>query len=60
MRQLKGKPKETAKQKKERKKDFAETHKQVFSIVLPTVAAIFLFIVAYIYVKTRPSYYSDL
>lgn len=59
MRQLKGKPKETAKQKKERKKDFAETQKQVFTIALPTIAAVFLFIAAYIYIKTRPASYLD-
>lgn len=55
MRQLKGKPKESSKQKKERKKDFAETQRQVFTVALPTLIAVFLFIVAYVYIKTRPS-----
>lgn len=55
MRQLKGKAKESAKQKKERKKDFADTQRQVMTVALPTLIAVFLFIVAYVYVKTRPS-----
>lgn len=54
MRQLKGKTKETAKQRKERKKDFIDNKKNVFTIVLPTLGAIFLFIVAYVYLKSRP------
>lgn len=54
MRQLKGKVKETNKQKKERKKDFVENKKKIFSLVLPTVGAIFLLIVVYVYLKTRP------
>ena len=32
MRQLKGKPKENAKEKKERKKEFAENREKAFSI----------------------------
>ncbi|RZF38321.1 single-pass membrane and coiled-coil domain-containing protein 4 homolog [Nilaparvata lugens] len=54
MRQMKGKTKETNKQKKERKREFLENKKNVFKIVLPTAAAIFLLIVVYVYVKTRP------
>lgn len=54
MRQLKGKTKETNKQKKERKKEFLENKQRVFTIVLPSIAAIFVIIAAYIYVKTRP------
>ncbi|XP_072753973.1 single-pass membrane and coiled-coil domain-containing protein 4 homolog isoform X1 [Anoplolepis gracilipes] len=54
MRQLKGKTKETNKQKKERKKEFLENKQRVFTVVLPTIAAIFVIIAAYIYVKTRP------
>nr|XP_033331440.1 stromal cell-derived factor 2-like isoform X2 [Megalopta genalis] len=52
MRQLKGKTKETNKQKKERKKEFLENKQRVFTVVLPTIAAIFVVIAAYIYVKT--------
>lgn len=54
MRQLKGKTKETNKQKKERKKEFMENKQRVFTIVLPTVAAIFVLIIVYIWFKTRP------
>lgn len=56
MRQMKGKPKETNKQKKERKKEFLENKKYVFSLVLPTFAAVFFVIFVYIYLKTRPKY----
>ena len=56
MRQLKGKVKETNKQKKERKRDFVENKKRDFSIVIPAVAVICLFIVVFIYVKTRPKH----
>ncbi|XP_033208874.1 single-pass membrane and coiled-coil domain-containing protein 4-like isoform X2 [Belonocnema kinseyi] len=54
MRQLKGKTKETSKQKKERKKEFVENKQRVFSVVLPTLAAIAALIAAYVYIKTRP------
>lgn len=54
MRQMKGKTKETNKQKKERKKEFLDNKKYVFSLVLPTLAAIFFLIFVYIYLKTRP------
>lgn len=54
MRQLKGKTKETNKQKKERKKEFLENKQRVFTIVLPTIAAMIVIIAAYIYFKTRP------
>ncbi|CAB0033818.1 unnamed protein product [Trichogramma brassicae] len=55
MRQLKGgKTKETSKQKKERRKEILESKQRVFTVVLPTVAAIFALIVAYVYIKTRP------
>ncbi|XP_035740588.1 single-pass membrane and coiled-coil domain-containing protein 4 homolog [Vespa mandarinia] len=54
MRQLKGKTKETNKQKKERKKEFLENKQRIFTVVLPTMAAIFVMIAAYVYIKTRP------
>ncbi|XKL60389.1 hypothetical protein PGB90_001405 [Kerria lacca] len=56
MRQIKGKTKETNKQKKERKKEFLENKKYVFTLVLPTLIAIFFFIFIYIYFRTRPKY----
>jgi hypothetical protein len=40
MAQLKGKVKETNKQKRERKKDFVENKRRVFTVVLPTLAAV--------------------
>lgn len=55
MRQLKGKTKETNKQKKERKKEFMENKQKVFTLVLPSIAAIALLIAIYVYVKaTKP------
>ncbi|XP_063980204.1 single-pass membrane and coiled-coil domain-containing protein 4 [Diachasmimorpha longicaudata] len=54
MRQLKGKTKETNKQKKERRKEFIENKQRVFTIVIPTLAAIVVLIAAYVYIKTRP------
>ncbi|XP_076685917.1 single-pass membrane and coiled-coil domain-containing protein 4-like [Andrena cerasifolii] len=54
MRQLRGKTKETNKQKKERKKEFMENKQRVFTVVLPTIVAIFVVIAAYVYTKTRP------
>lgn len=59
MRQLKGKTKETSKQKKERKKEFMENKQRLFTIVLPTMAAVFAMIVAYVYFKTRPKALDD-
>ncbi|KAG8225183.1 hypothetical protein J437_LFUL001310 [Ladona fulva] len=46
MRQLKGKVKETNKQKKERKKDFLDNKKRVFTVAIPAIVAVFLLIVA--------------
>lgn len=54
MAQLKGKLKETNKQKRERKKDFVQNKRRAFTIVLPTLAAVFIMIAVYIYFKTRP------
>ncbi|XP_052753648.1 single-pass membrane and coiled-coil domain-containing protein 4 [Galleria mellonella] len=55
MRKLKGAVKETAKQKRERKQEFAKMRQQIHTIVLPTVAVIFLLICTYVYFKTRPT-----
>ncbi|XP_049822226.1 single-pass membrane and coiled-coil domain-containing protein 4 [Aethina tumida] len=60
MKKLKGgKQKETAKEKKQRKKEFAETQKQIYTIAIPTLIAVFIFILAYVYIKTRPRSYID-
>ncbi|XP_044267852.1 single-pass membrane and coiled-coil domain-containing protein 4 [Tribolium madens] len=59
MRQLKGgKQKESSREKKQRKKEFAEVQKQVKTIVLPALAVSFILIVVYVYLKTRPSNYN--
>ncbi|XP_075981341.1 single-pass membrane and coiled-coil domain-containing protein 4 [Anticarsia gemmatalis] len=55
MRKLKGAVKETAKQKRERKQEFAKMRQQIHTVVLPTFAVIFLLICVYVYLKTRPS-----
>ncbi|CAG9863178.1 unnamed protein product [Phyllotreta striolata] len=49
-----GKTKESSKEKKLRRKEFAETQKQVKTIVVPGLIAIAIFIMAYVYIKTRP------
>lgn len=54
MRQLKGGRNETKKEKKERRALNREIKSQFTTIVLPTLIAIVLFIVAFIYLKTRP------
>lgn len=55
MKKLKGAVKETARQKRERKQEFAKMRQQIHTIVLPTCAVIFLLICFYVYVKTRPT-----
>lgn len=59
MKQLKGKSKETSREKKQRRKDAMEMKKQVYTVVLPAIAVIFCMIVVYIYFKTRPRNYTD-
>jgi len=54
MKQLKGKVKETHKEKHERRQDFLKQKERVFTIVLPTLLAIWAAIAAYIYFNTRP------
>ncbi|KAL7644253.1 UNVERIFIED_CONTAM: hypothetical protein RMT77_005080 [Armadillidium vulgare] len=56
MRQLKGKVKENAREKRERKKDFMENKEKVFTIVLPVLLVISALVVIYVYFKTRPKY----
>lgn len=56
MRQLKGgQQKEKAKDKKERKREFMENKEKAFSVALPTLGVIFLFIVIFVYAKSRPA-----
>lgn len=55
MRQLKGKVKETRKEKRQRKVENAENKQRMLTIVVPTLVVIFCIIVAFVYLKTRPS-----
>jgi len=54
MRQLKGKTKESAKERKERKKEFAENHEKVMTVALPALGVVFLLVIVFIYLNTRP------
>jgi len=54
MRQLKGKAKENSKEKKERKREFQENHDKAMTVALPALGVVFLLIVAFIYINTRP------
>ncbi|KAI9587758.1 hypothetical protein GQX74_003604 [Glossina fuscipes] len=54
MRQLKGKVKETRKQRKERKLENLTIQNQIKTIVLPVLGVFALLIVAFVYLKTRP------
>lgn len=56
MRQLKGKVKETRKEKQERRRDNQQIKKQFTTIVLPAIIAVAIFIFFYVYSKTRPKY----
>ena len=54
MRQLKGKVKESAREKKERKKEFMENKEKLFTVALPALGAVFLLVVVFVYMSTRP------
>lgn len=54
MKQLKGKVKETHKEKRQRREDFSKQKERLFTIVLPTLLAISAIIAAYVYFNTRP------
>ncbi|XP_052901695.1 single-pass membrane and coiled-coil domain-containing protein 4 homolog [Anopheles moucheti] len=57
MRKLRGgQTKETRKQRQERKEENMKIQQQMKTIVLPTVGVIFLCIVVYVFLKTRPRY----
>lgn len=55
MRQLKGKVKESRKQRKERRFDNLMIQNQLKTVVLPVLGALAVIIVAFVYVKTRPA-----
>lgn len=54
MRQLKGKTKENAKERRERKKEFMENKDKIFTVALPALGVVFLLVAVYIYLNTRP------
>ncbi|XP_053670085.1 single-pass membrane and coiled-coil domain-containing protein 4 homolog [Anopheles nili] len=57
MRKLRGgQTKESRKQRQERKEENLKIQQQLKTIVLPTVVVIFLCIVVYVFLKTRPRY----
>uniref|UniRef100_A0A182QVC0 Single-pass membrane and coiled-coil domain-containing protein 4 homolog n=1 Tax=Anopheles farauti TaxID=69004 RepID=A0A182QVC0_9DIPT len=49
-----GQTKETRKQRQERKEENLKIQQQLKTIVLPTVGVIFVCIVVYVFLKTRP------
>jgi len=55
MRQLKGgQQKESARDKKERKREFMENKEKAFTIALPTLGVVFLLVIVFVYLNTRP------
>lgn len=54
MRQLKGKIKENAREKRQRKKEFKENKDKLFTVVLPTLGVMIALIVAMVYMNSRP------
>ncbi|XP_013107159.1 single-pass membrane and coiled-coil domain-containing protein 4 homolog [Stomoxys calcitrans] len=55
MRQLKGKVKETRKQRKERRLENLAIQNQMKTVVLPIMGVLALVIAVFVYIKTRPS-----
>lgn len=53
-RQLKGKPTETLKQKKERREENRKIQQQLTTVVLPIVGVLALALIAYVYFASRP------
>ena len=54
MRQLKGKTKkESAKEKKERKKEFADARNSLYTVVLPALGTVFALIIAFVWIKSN-------
>ena len=54
MRQLKGKTKENARERKERKKEFMENKDKIWTVALPTFGVLFALIIVFVYISTRP------
>lgn len=53
MRQLKGKVKETKKEKRERKADNLKNKDKVWTVVLPVILTISVIIIAYVLLSTK-------
>lgn len=54
MRQLKGKTKETAREKRERKQDFLGNKDKMLSVALPAFAGFWILIGVFIYFAVQP------
>lgn len=54
MRQLKGQVKENKKQKLERRKENIENQQKLKTLVLPSLGAVAIMIILYVFLKTRP------
>lgn len=53
-----GKPKMSKREKEERKKDVEDMNRKMQTLVIPTLIAVAIFIVAFILLKTqKPTYY---
>jgi cell division protein FtsL len=59
MRQLKGKAKESARERRERKQDFLTNKEKLFSVALPVFAAFWLVVILFIYFAVQPKILSD-
>lgn len=54
MRQLKGKTKESARERKQRKQDFLENKDKLFTVALPAFAAFWIVVALVIYYAVQP------
>ena len=54
MRQLKGKVKETRKEKRQRKKDNVANKNSIVRVVVPSLAALCIALVLFVYYNSRP------
>lgn len=54
MRQLKGKPKETARERRQRKQEFLTNKDKLLSVALPAFAGFWLFVIIFIYFSVKP------
>jgi len=54
MRQLKGKVKESKKERRERREDNVKNKGRIITIVVPILVGIMALIIAYVYLHSRP------